>query len=104
MRLLAAALYAIYAFCNYSNASANHDVSKKHSRPNVHDTSENWYDEQRLDHFTYKKEDERWKQRYLLHQGYWRRGGPIFFYGRLHAGMHTSCIQTNLHDKWHTSI
>ena len=99
MRLLAAALYAIYAFSSHISASADRDVSKKHSRPNVHDTSECWYDEQRLDHFTYKTADERWKQRYLLHQGYWTREGPIFFYGRLHVGMPTSSIQTTLHDE-----
>ena len=104
MRFLAAALYAIYAFTSHNFASADRDVSKKHSRPDVHDTSECWYDEQRLDHFTYKKEDKRWKQRYLLHQGYWTRGGPIFFYGSFNIGMPTFFIQTTLHDKWCTSI
>ncbi|CAK0782805.1 hypothetical protein CVIRNUC_006000 [Coccomyxa viridis] len=80
MKLLAVVMYATFAFCNYSSASADHNVSKKHSRPNVHDTSECWFDGQRLDHFTYTKRDERWRQRYLLHQDYWTRGGPIFFY------------------------
>ena len=96
MRLLAAGLYAIYALCSHCSASPGHVVNDKQSRPNVHDTSECWYEEQRLDHFTYKRTDERWKQRYLLHQGYWTRGGPIFFYGRLHVGMHTFSILTNL--------
>ena len=104
MKLLAAVLYAICSFSSHTGASADRDVSKKHSRPNVHDTSECWYDEQRLDHFTYTKRDERWRQRYLLHQGYWTRGGPIFFYGRLHVGMPTFSIQTTLPDNWCTGI
>ena len=104
MKLLAVVMYATFAFCNYSSASADHNVSKKHSRPNVHDTSECWFDGQRLDHFTYTKRDERWRQRYLLHQDYWTRGGPIFFYGRLHVGMPTPSTHTTLPDKWHTSM
>lgn len=58
--------------------------NSKKERPDVHSTTECWYDEQRLDHFTYKKDDQRWKQRYLLYQEYWmegRRAGPIFLYG-----------------------
>ncbi len=83
-RLLIAAVSFLYVFQGIADVSDATAVHKKGTRPNVHDTKECWYDEQRLDHFTYKPKDERWKQRYLIYEHYWKQGrknGPIFFYG-----------------------
>ena len=88
MKLLMAVLSVLCIFQRHVDAADAPAVHKKGKRPNVHNTTECWYDEQRLDHFTYKPKNERWKQRYLVYKDYWRqkrRNGPIFFYGDLHA-------------------
>lgn len=85
-------LFAVVIFVSNFQGPVNaYEVLGSHkesTRPNVHDTKECWFEEQRLDHFTYKPEDARWRQRYLMYQHYWkdkRKTGPIFFYGTLRS-------------------
>lgn len=87
MKRLTAALCFLIVL-SLTSAISKPVLVKKDKRPNVHNTTECWFEEQRLDHFTYKPEDKRWKQRYLVYEDYWKQGGkkgPIFFYGDLHA-------------------
>ena len=87
MGRLTAALSFLIVF-SLASAISKPVFVKKDKRPDVHNTTECWFEKQRLDHFTYKPEDKRWKQRYLVYQDYWKQGGrigPIFFYGNLHA-------------------
>ena len=88
--LLLAAAVSISPSQGLASIFETPESDRKATRPSVHDTKECWYDEQRLDHFTYKRKDARWKQRYLIYQLYWKeqsKTGPIFFYGNFH-GMH----------------
>ena len=52
--------------------------------PGTHNCTERYFDEQKLDHFTYRGGARTtWSQRYLIYEGYWKpdEQGPIFFYG-----------------------
>jgi hypothetical protein len=40
-----------------------------------------YYEQQRVDHYNYRRKEQLYPQRYLLNDTWWRRGsGPIFFY------------------------
>ena len=91
MNIALGLIAALIVLCFSQAVASTYDVlnvQKRGTRPNVHDTKECWYDEQRLDHFTYKPKDERWMQRYLTYQHYCKqekKTGPIFFYGKFRA-------------------
>jgi hypothetical protein len=93
MELLSAKVWCLLVSCLPLSAVGSPNLHKKGDRPDASSTSEFWFKEQRLDHFTYKPEDRRWKQRYLFYEDYWlkrgRKAGPIFFYGKLRSCMHS---------------
>lgn len=40
-----------------------------------------FFEQQRIDHYNYRRREQLYPQRYLLNDTWWRRGsGPIFFY------------------------
>jgi lysosomal Pro-X carboxypeptidase len=69
------------ARCYYSSTDRSCQINAGAETPGVPNTTLNWFD-QKLDHFNFKPNApvQSFKQRYFVHDKYWKKGGPIFFY------------------------
>eukprot|EP00927_Polykrikos_kofoidii_P017959 TRINITY_DN18248_c0_g1_i1.p1 TRINITY_DN18248_c0_g1~~TRINITY_DN18248_c0_g1_i1.p1 ORF type:complete len:515 (-),score=64.31 TRINITY_DN18248_c0_g1_i1:127-1671(-) len=53
-----------------------------HGRPGTRNCTTHWY-KQTIDHFSWAPtptSEQTFQQRYLVHDAFWKKGGPIFFY------------------------
>ena len=54
-------------------------INPTDATPGVPDCTQHWFDGQHLDHFNFRS-NATFSQRYFVHDTWWTKGGPIWFY------------------------